>query len=108
MKGWLILLYTIILEVAGTCCLKLSEGFTRLIPSVLIFVFYGFSFFGLTFAVQHLDLSVTYAVWSGLGTALIAIIGFAYFKEPLTALKIISMALIIIGVVGLNLSGARH
>lgn len=108
MKGWLILLCTIILEVAGTCCLKLSEGFTRQIPSVLIFVFYGLSFFGLTFAVQHVGLSVTYAVWAGLGTALIAIIGFAYFKEPMTALKIVSVGLIILGVVGLNLSGVRH
>jgi small multidrug resistance pump len=108
MKDWLILLCTIIMEVAGTSCLKLSEGFTRPVPSVLIFVFYGLSFFGLTFAVQHLDLSITYAVWSGLGTALIAVVGFAYFKEPVTAFKIVSMGLIITGVVGLNLSGIRH
>jgi small multidrug resistance pump len=92
------------MEVGGTTCLKLSEGFTRLWPSILIFVFYALSFTLVTFAVRKLELSITYAIWSGVGTFLIAIIGLYWFKEPMTLLKAVSMLLVIAGVVGLNLS----
>jgi len=68
-----------------------------------MFVFYVFSFAFLTLALKKIDLSLTYAIWSGVGTALIATIGFLYFKEPVTAIKIGSIALIVIGVVGLML-----
>lgn len=108
MQSVLYLTVAIILEVAGTTCMKLSEGFAKLIPSILIFVFYGLSFVALTFALKRIDLSVAYAVWSGLGTALIAAIGFLYFKEPVTAIKMGSIGLIIIGVIGLHLSGAEQ
>lgn len=108
MNGWFYLVVAILFEIAGTTSMKLSDGFTRFTPSVLIFVFYAVSFFSLTLCLRHMDVSVAYAVWSGLGTALIAGIGFFWFKEPLTALKILSLLLIIVGVVGLNLSGARH
>ncbi len=108
MRGWFLLTCAILLEVAGTTCMKLSQGFTRPIPSVLIFVFYALSFASLTVVLNEIEMSVAYAVWSGLGTALIAAIGFACFKEPLTAVKLASIALIILGVVGLNLSGVGH
>jgi len=108
MTAWLYLLAAILLEVAGTISMKLSEGFTKLLPSVLLFVFYALSFVSLTFTLKRLDVSVTYAVWSGVGTALIALIGIYYFKEPLTALKIISIVLIILGVIGLNLGAKQH
>jgi small multidrug resistance pump len=62
----------------------------------------------LTLAVKKFDISVVYAVWSGLGTALIASIGILYFREPVSAIKIISIALIIIGVAGLHIGGANH
>ncbi len=101
---WLFLVGAIIMEVCGTTCIKLSEGFTRLWPSILIFVFYAVSFTLVTFAVRKLELSITYAIWSGVGTLLIAIIGLFWFKEPLTILKAVSMFLVIAGVVGLNLS----
>jgi small multidrug resistance pump len=91
------------MEVCGTTCLKLSDGLTRWLPSVLIFVFYGAAFVLMSFAVKKLDLSLTYAIWSGVGTLLIALIGFFWFKEPFTALKAVSMALVIAGVIGLNL-----
>ncbi len=103
MHYWLLLTGAIVLEVAGTTSMKLSEGFSRLVPSVLIFVFYGLSFVALTLALRRFDVSVAYAVWSGVGTALVAVIGVMYFREPLTALKLVSIALIIAGVVGLNL-----
>jgi small multidrug resistance pump len=105
---WVFLVFAILLEVSGTTCMKLSEGFTKLVPSILLFVFYTLSLGMLTLALKRIDVSVAYAVWSGVGTAVIATIGVLWFKEPATALKLISLTLIIIGVVGLNLSGRAH
>ena len=105
---WLYLALAILLEVSGTTCMKLSQGFTKLVPSILLFVFYTLSMGMLTLALKRIDVSVAYAVWSGVGTALISTIGVLWFKEPVTALKLISLGLIIIGVVGLNLSGGAH
>ena len=108
MQSWLYLTGAILFEVAGTSCMKLSEGFTKLIPSVLIFVFYSLSFVGLTIALKKIDVGIAYAVWAGIGTALIAVIGIIYFKESLTLVKVLSLLLIIMGVVGLNLGGVKH
>lgn len=108
MQAWLFLAGAIVLEVAGTTSMKLSVGFSKLIPSVLIFLFYALSFIALTYALKQIDMSVAYAVWAGTGTALIAAIGVVYFTEPLTLLKLASLGLIILGVVGLNLAGASH
>ena len=102
MHHWLFLSGAILLEVAGTISMKLSEGFTRPIPSVLIFVFYIFSFVALTFAIEKIEVSTAYTIWAGVGTSLIAIIGLVYFGEPATAIKFISIILIIIGVIGLS------
>ena len=101
--SWVYLILAIIMEVIGTTNMKLSEGFTKTLPSILMFVFYVFSFAFLTLALKKIDLSLTYAIWSGVGTALIATIGFLYFKEPVTAIKLVSIGLIVIGVVGLAL-----
>ena len=101
--SWIYLMLAIIMEVIGTTNMKLSQGFTKTLPSILVFVFYIVSFAFLTLALKKLDISITYAIWSGVGTALIAAIGFLYFKEPVTAIKIGSLALIVIGVVGLAL-----
>jgi small multidrug resistance pump len=107
-NAWLMLVGAILFEVAGTTCMKLSDGFTRPLPSVLIFVFYGVAFTLLTLALKRIDVSVAYAVWSAIGTAVIAGIGIVWFKEPFTALKVASLLLIIAGVVGLNLGGSTH
>jgi small multidrug resistance pump len=104
MESWIYLVAAVVLEVSGTTSMKLSEGFTRPLPSILIFVFYGCSFFFLTLVLKRIDVSIAYALWSGLGTALIATIGILYFKEPLTLVKLASLVLIVLGVVGLNLS----
>jgi small multidrug resistance pump len=108
MQSWLYLAGAILLEVAGTSCMKLSEGFTKLVPSILIFVFYILSFVGLTIALKKIDVSIAYAIWAGIGTALIAVIGIVYFKESLTPVKVLSILLIIAGVVGLNLGGVKN
>lgn len=107
-SGWLPLMLAILLEVAGTTCMKLSMGFSRLIPSILIFVFYGLSFTALTYSLKKIDLSIAYALWSGIGTGLIVIIGFVYFKEQITPLKLASIALIMLGVIGINLSDVKN
>jgi small multidrug resistance pump len=101
-QAWAVLSVAIVLEVAGTTCMRLSESFTKLTPSVLIFVFYGLSFVANTFIIRTLGLSVVYAVWSGVGTVLTALIGYLYFKEPATALKLASTGLIVLGVMGLH------
>ena len=101
--SWVYLILAIVMEVIGTTNMKLSQGFTKIVPSILVFVFYTISFAFITLALKKLDISITYAIWSGVGTALIAAIGFFYFKEPVTAIKIGSIALIVIGVVGLAL-----
>jgi small multidrug resistance pump len=106
--SWLFLIVAIILEVAGTTFMKLSQGFTRLIPSFLVFILYGLSLGSLTLALKKIDVSVAYAVWSGIGTALIAGVGIVWFKEPAGAAKMISIGLIILGVIGLNLSGGIY
>lgn len=101
--SWIFLIIAIVLEVAGTVCMKLAEGFTKPIPSVLLFVFYFFSFYFVTLSLKKIDIGITYAVWSGLGTALITIIGFYSFKEPVTFIKMASIGLIMLGVLGLNI-----
>ncbi len=104
---WGLLTLAIVLEVAGTTCLKLSEGLTKLVPTVGIFAFYVLSFGALALTLRDSDISVIYAVWAGAGTALITAIGILWFREPITALKIASIALIVFGVVGLNLGGTH-
>lgn len=106
--SYLFLIGAILFEVMGTTCMKISEGFTKIIPSALIFVFYGISFILFTLALKRLEVSLAYAIWSGIGTLSITLIGLFYFDESLTALKVGSIALIIIGVIGLNLSSGMN
>ena len=107
MREWLFLAGAIGFEVAGTTAMKISDGLSRLVPSVLLFICYAISFALLSFALKRIDVSLAYAVWSGVGTAVISAIGIFYFQEPATALKLISLSLIIAGVVGLNLDGGH-
>ncbi len=101
MKAWIFLIAAILLEVLGTTSMKMSDGFTRLWPSVFIFVFYALSFVALTFSLKHIDMGPAYAVWSGVGTALIVAIGTAFFEESLNLSKLVFLAAIVIGVIGL-------
>ncbi len=101
--GWFYLFLAIILEVIGTLAMKQSKGFSVLLPSCTSFAAYGSCLALVTLAVNRIDLSIVYAVWAGLGTAIISLIGVFYYKEPATLLKIISICLIIGGVIGLNL-----
>lgn len=104
MNYYYLLLLAIALEVCGTTCMKLSQGFSKLIPSILIFVFYAASFSVFTIALKRIDVSIAYAIWAGLGVAFITVIGIFWFKEPVNALKLISLLVVIAGIIGLHLS----
>lgn len=101
---WLYLALGIIFEVLGTICMKFAEGFTKLVPSVLVFVFYGLALAFLVLVLKKMgEISVVYAIWASAGTALIAVIGIVWFKEPVSPAKIISILLILLGILGLEL-----
>jgi small multidrug resistance pump len=95
----------ILLEISGTTALKLSDGFTRPGPASVVIVCYVASFAVLSLALRRIDLSTAYAVWSGVGTALVAAIGILWFGEPAGLWKLLSLVLIIVGVAGLHLAG---
>lgn len=105
--SWLFLTLAILLEVTGTTCLKLSAGFTRPVYSLAVIAFYVASFWCLGLALRTIEVSVAYAIWAGAGTALIALIGMVGFRESVTLFKTVCLVLIVLGVAGLNLSGAK-
>jgi small multidrug resistance pump len=88
--------------------MKVSNGFTKLVPSILMAVFYILTLPFFTLALKKIDVGVAYAIWSGIGTVSIAIIGYLLFKEQMPPVKIAAIAMIIAGVVMLNLSGVTR
>ncbi len=104
---WIFLALAIAFENTGTVFMKLSNGLTRVGPSILIWVCYIPSFLMLSLALRKIDVGTAYAIWSGVGTATIALIGILFFNEPVNGVKIISIGLIILGVIGLNLGGGH-
>jgi small multidrug resistance pump len=106
--SWVILLFAIVFEVAGTLTLKFTEGMTRLWPTVLMFAFYLVSLFGLSTAVGRIPVGTAYAVWSGVGTLMVAVLGIVWLKEEVTVLRSVSMLLIVVGVAGLYLTGSHQ
>ncbi|QGM21172.1 QacE family quaternary ammonium compound efflux SMR transporter [Spiribacter sp. 2438] len=107
MSAWVILLGAIMAEVAGTTALKLSYGFSRLLPSLVVVVAYALAFLALGFVLKRMDVSVAYAIWAGVGTATVAVVGIVYFGESINWIKAASLGLIVLGLVGLNLSDGR-
>ncbi|MEZ5479053.1 MAG: SMR family transporter [Thiolinea sp.] len=109
LKTYLFLLLAIIAEIIAANALKSSNQFTRLWPSVLSLSCYGVSLFFLTLVLKQIPLGVTYAIWSGVGILFVALIGVLYHKEILDWPAVIGMALIVAGVVIINLySKAVH
>jgi small multidrug resistance pump len=101
---WICLFLAILLEVSATILMKLSNGLTRTAPTVGMFVLYGLSFIPMTIALKEMEIGAVYAIWSAVGTALVAVLGVLLFHEPANVLKVFAIALIIFGVVCLNLS----
>ncbi|WP_018664372.1 DMT family transporter [Heyndrickxia acidiproducens] len=107
--SWSFLFLGIFFEILGTTSMKLSAGFSKWVPSILLFLFYGLSLTFVTLSLKKIEVSIAYAVWSGLGTAIITAVSFFYFKEPVTLAKIFFILMIIGGVIGLNFSsGSEH
>ncbi len=103
MSPWTYLALGIVFEVMGTSALKLSNGFTQPLPSTIVVVGFITALYMLSQSVKTLDIGVVYAIWSGAGVVLIALIGVLFFREVLSPLKILFMALIVFGVIGLQL-----
>ncbi len=89
----------IVAEVIGTSALKATEGFTRLVPSAVVVVGYGVAFYFLALALKHIPVGVAYAIWSGVGVALITLIGWIVFKQALDAAALAGIGLIVLGVI---------
>ena len=107
-SSWLCLAIAIFFGVLGTVSMKLSNGLQRLKPSICLFIFYFISFAAMTLAVDGVDVCIVYAIWSGVGTTLVAIIGVLLFHESISITKVVSIFLIVIGVVGIHLANAYH
>lgn len=104
MNAWVLLVFAILGELVGTTALKLSVGFSRLLPSVFVFVGYGAAFWLMSQSIQRIPLGVAYAVWAGVGVAAAALIGVFFFRESLGWFQAMSIGFIVMGVVGLNFS----
>lgn len=103
MSHWIALTIAIIAETIATTSLKATEEFTRLWPSVIVVVGYGIAFYFMTISLRVLPVGIMYAVWSGCGIVLVSIIGWLLYKQALDLPAIIGIALIIAGVVVINL-----
>ena len=103
MKNWLLLAIAIVSEVLATSALKSSEGFTRLLPSLIVVAGYGAAFYFLSLALKSIPVGVAYAVWAGLGIVLITVIAWLLYGQKLDTGAIVGIAFILSGVVVLNL-----
>ncbi len=104
---YLFLALAITSEIVGSTSLKLSQGFTKGFPSVLVVLGFAAAFFFLSQALRSIPLSIAYAVWSGVGTAATVLIGVWLFKESFDVTKLAGVVAILVGVVLLNLKGAH-
>jgi small multidrug resistance pump len=101
----LLLALAISVEIGATVTLKYSDGFARLVPTLVALAGYALSFYFLALALKHIPVSTAYAIWSGAGTAAVAAIGFLLLGEPVSLAKIAGVAFVIAGVVLLNAGG---
>lgn len=110
MHKWLYLLVAIISEVAGTTALKSAEGFTRLWPSCVVVAGYASAFYFLSLTLKAIPVGIAYAIWSGLGTALVAVVTWVFMGQRLDLPAVFGILLIIAGVLVLNLcsTSATH
>ncbi|AIF67410.1 hypothetical protein GZ22_12690 [Terribacillus saccharophilus] len=102
MKAGIFLALAIVLETIASSMLKVSDGFSILLPSIIVVVGYLGAFLFLSFTLKSMSLSTAYATWSGAGTALTAMIGITVFEESASWMKFIGLALVIVGLVLLN------
>jgi small multidrug resistance pump len=108
LNPWVVLAIAIVLEVCGTVCLKMSNGMTRLGPVLGVIAFYVSTFVLMAVSMKTLEVGTAYAVWAGLGTALITVAGIALFGESFAWTKMLGTALIVAGVILLHASSTGH
>ncbi|GJJ00260.1 multidrug transporter [Duganella rhizosphaerae] len=109
MNKWLVLGVAIVAETIATSAMKSSEGFTKLVPSIIVLLGYGVAFYFLSITLRTIPVGIAYAIWSGVGIVLITIVGWTVFGQKLDAPALIGMGLIIAGVVTMNVfSNAGH
>ena len=104
---WLLLAIAICSEVIGTTALRESDGFTRPLPVAIMTVTYVFSFYLLAVIVRDFPLGLAYAIWAGLGTSAIVVVGALRFGDTVTPVAVGGIGLVIVGIVIINLSGAH-
>lgn len=102
MQQWILLAIAIVSEVIATSALKASEGFTRLVPSAVVVAGYSTAFFLLAITMKTLPMGLVYAIWSGAGIALIALVGWVVYGQTLDLPAVLGLLLIVAGVVVLN------
>ena len=107
-QAWLTLLIAIAAEIAGTSLLKLSEGLTRPWPTLLLMVAYGCAIALVARVVMVIPLGITYALWSGIGTLAVVLVGALAYRQFLSINQMIGIALIVAGVIIVNLGGDPH
>ena len=107
MLAGVLLIVAIAVEVVATALLPRADGFTQPLWSGVVLVGYAVAIWLLTVVVRTMPVSVAYAIWSGVGTALVAVVGYLFLGEQLGWAKALSLAMIVAGVVGLNLAGAH-
>ncbi|MFN8528073.1 MAG: multidrug efflux SMR transporter [Anaerolineae bacterium] len=105
MSPFAYLMVAIVSEVIATSSLRLSDGFSKLVPSIVVVFGYVIAFYMLSQALKGMKIGEAYAIWSGIGTAGIAIVGLVIFHEPLNAWSIVGIVLIVAGVLVINLLG---
>lgn len=101
--AWLFLSAAILLEVFATINLKLSDGLTKIDSTIATVGLFALSFLCAAYAIKYIDVGLAYALWSGLGTVAVVAIGIMYFNEPSSIFKTLCIAMILLGVVGLNI-----
>lgn len=106
--AWVLLSIAIFAEIVGTLSLKASDGLSKLGPSLGVLVGYATAFTLMAMSLKKLDVGVTYAIWSGVGIVGAAVGGLIFFDQQLSKMTILGMAIIIAGVVAMNLGGATH
>ena len=106
--AWIAVITAGILEVGFATMLKLSSGFTKLLPSLAFLVFAAGSFSLLSWSLKFLPVGTAYAVWTGIGAAGTAIVGMIFFKDPVSLARIMAIVFIITGVILLNFSSSNH
>ena len=102
---WLLLLLAVSAEIVGTSCLKLTQGFSRPLPTLVVLGAYAIAFLLLSRVVETIPLGITYALWSGIGIVAIVLVGLLAYKQVPTSGQLIGMGLIAAGVVIVNLQG---